>query len=54
MPKYLGFEVLAVVVMKNSIFWDTAPCGPLKVKVANMPPAFVLISCSAYSSALKM
>jgi hypothetical protein len=28
---YVGFEVLTAVVMKNSIFWDMAPCGPLKV-----------------------
>jgi hypothetical protein len=28
---YLGFEVLTSVVMKISIFWDIAPCSPLKV-----------------------
>jgi hypothetical protein len=28
---HVGFEVLTAVVMKNSIFWDTAPCSPLKV-----------------------
>jgi hypothetical protein len=27
----VGFEVLTAVVMKNSIFWNIAPCGPLKV-----------------------
>jgi hypothetical protein len=27
----VGFEVLAGVVMKKFIFWDIAPCGPLKV-----------------------
>jgi hypothetical protein len=26
-----GFEVLTVVVMKNSIFWDITPCSPLRV-----------------------
>jgi hypothetical protein len=29
--KFLAFEVLAVVVMKNSIMWDTMPCRPLSV-----------------------
>jgi hypothetical protein len=27
---YVGYEVLTVVVMKSSFFWDTKPC-PLKV-----------------------
>jgi hypothetical protein len=27
----VGFEVLTVVVMKNTIFWDITPCSPLKV-----------------------
>jgi hypothetical protein len=31
---YVGFEVLTAVVMKNSIFWDTTPCGPFKVNSA--------------------
>jgi hypothetical protein len=26
-----GFEVLIVVVMKSSTFWDITPCNPLKV-----------------------
>jgi hypothetical protein len=25
---YVGFEVLAAVVMKVVFFWDTAPCSP--------------------------
>jgi hypothetical protein len=25
------FEVLTAVVMKNSVFWEIAPCSPLKV-----------------------
>jgi hypothetical protein len=29
--KYVGFEVLTVVVMKSTIFWDITPCSPLKV-----------------------
>jgi hypothetical protein len=28
---FVGFEVLTVVVMKNSIFLDTMSCSPLKV-----------------------
>jgi hypothetical protein len=28
---YIGSEVLAAVVMNNSIFWDVTPCSPLKV-----------------------
>jgi hypothetical protein len=27
---YLGFEVLTMVVMKSTVFWDITPCGPLK------------------------
>jgi hypothetical protein len=26
-----GFKVLTAVVMKNTIFWDITPCGPLRV-----------------------
>jgi hypothetical protein len=28
---YVGFEVLAAVVMKISVFWYVRPCSPLKV-----------------------
>jgi hypothetical protein len=28
---YVGFEVLAEVVIKSTIFWDITPCSPLKV-----------------------
>jgi hypothetical protein len=31
----VGFEVLATVVMKNSVFWDITPCSQLKVKAAS-------------------
>jgi hypothetical protein len=31
MDNFLGFEILTAVIMKNSIFWDTMPCSPLKV-----------------------
>jgi hypothetical protein len=27
----LGFEVLTMVVLKSSVFWDIKPCSPLKV-----------------------
>jgi hypothetical protein len=30
-PHYVGFEVLTVVVMKCSVFWDIMPYIPLKV-----------------------
>jgi hypothetical protein len=45
------FEVLTAVVMMSTIFWDITPCSSSNVC---MPPAFTLVSCSAYSSALKM
>jgi hypothetical protein len=31
MANIFGFEVLTVVVMKISIFWDIKTCSPLKV-----------------------
>jgi hypothetical protein len=31
MKNIVKFEVLAVVFMKSSIFWDITPCGLLKV-----------------------
>jgi hypothetical protein len=58
---HVRYAVLTSVVMKCSIFWDIMPCSPLKVNrrfeehVAFwFPPAFTLVSCSAYSSTLKM
>jgi hypothetical protein len=47
-----------VVVMESTIFWDITPCTPLKVNrrfggTYRLPPAFTLVSCSAYST-LKM
>jgi hypothetical protein len=27
----VGFEVLTVVVLKTTIFWDITPCSPLRV-----------------------
>jgi hypothetical protein len=29
----LGFEVITAVVMRSTIFWDTTPFSPLKVKL---------------------
>jgi hypothetical protein len=39
--------------LKSTIFWDTCitPCSPLKVSEG---PAFTRVSCSAFSSTLKM
>jgi hypothetical protein len=46
---------------KSSVFWDITPYSPLKVNRRFggtyrlcLPPAFTLVSCSVYSSALKM
>jgi hypothetical protein len=51
------------VVIKSSTFWDITPCSPLTVNRhfrgthrlhlqgrLSLPPAFTLISCSAYST----
>jgi hypothetical protein len=35
-----------VLTSKSTIFWDITPCSP--------QPAFMLVSCSAYSSTQKM
>jgi hypothetical protein len=29
---YVGFEVLTEIIMKGSVFWDIAPCGPVQVE----------------------
>jgi hypothetical protein len=43
---FVRFEVLVTVLMKSSVFWDiTQSC---------LPPAFVLVSCLAYCSSLKI
>jgi hypothetical protein len=57
-----GFEVVTVMVVKTSIFWDITPCSPFTVNrrfkehVGSicLPPAFTLVSCRAYCSNLKM
>jgi hypothetical protein len=49
-------EVLTAVVMKSSTSWDirVTLCSPLKFnRRFGLPPAFMLVSCSAYST-LKM
>jgi hypothetical protein len=30
-PVSVGFVILTAVVMKSSVFWDIAPCGPFRV-----------------------
>jgi hypothetical protein len=44
-----GFQVPAAVVMKSFIFWDITPCSRALTAVC-----FMLLSCFAYSSTLKM
>jgi hypothetical protein len=56
---YVGFEALTAVVMKSSVFWDITQCNPLKINrcfegTALLDNCFMLVSCLAYSSALKM
>jgi hypothetical protein len=38
---YVGFEVLTVVVVKSTIFWDITPCSPLKINVLEEHVAFI-------------
>jgi hypothetical protein len=38
------------VIKKSTIFWDITPCSLLLC----LPPAFMLVSCMAYSSTLKI
>jgi hypothetical protein len=46
--------------VKSFIFWDITPCSPLKVDYvreehfALLAACFMLVSCLAYSSTLKM
>lgn len=40
-----SFEVLTVVVMKSSVFWDTSPCSPLKINQPQLATCFMLVSC---------
>jgi hypothetical protein len=43
LEKVIGIEVLTPVVMNSSVFWNILP-----------PACFILVSCLAYSSTLKM
>jgi hypothetical protein len=48
MVYYLGIEVLTMLVIKNTIFWHIMLCRLC------LPPAFMLVSCLAYSVSWKM
>jgi hypothetical protein len=48
---YVGFEAVAAVVMKSSVFWDIMPCSLMKVVF--LAACFILVSCLAYSLAWK-
>jgi hypothetical protein len=65
----LGFEVLAVVNMKSTLFWDVMPHSLLEVhwhlrrmycfhlqgwKITLLAACFLLVSCLVYSSTLKI
>jgi cobalamin biosynthesis protein CobD/CbiB len=50
----VGFEVLTVVVMKSAIFWDITMCSLYIQPTAVFANVFMLASCLAYSSTLKM
>jgi hypothetical protein len=54
-----GFEILTVVVMHSSIFWDITPWSPFKSQPTfrrkqSSATCFTLVSCLACSLALKM
>jgi hypothetical protein len=65
---YAGLEVLVVVTVKSTIFWDVAPyhllevypcfrgiyCLHLQGQRVRQAACFLLITCLAYSLALKM
>jgi hypothetical protein len=57
--RFEGFQVLTAVVMKSIIFRDITPCGTLKINrrfgetPPCLPPAFAMVSSSAYSSTLR-
>jgi hypothetical protein len=65
--QFVGLEVLIAVDMKSTVFWVITRCSPLKVNwrfggqnnhnfrvEGGLAAAFTLVSCSAYSSILKM
>jgi hypothetical protein len=51
---YTGSEVLTVVTMDSSIFWDIMPCNPVKVNWHFRGSLLHAGFCLAYSSTLKM
>jgi hypothetical protein len=42
----VGFEVLTVLVMKSSTFWDITLCSPLKVNGSFTEPCCLYLQCS--------
>jgi hypothetical protein len=61
--RHVGFEVLTAVFIESTTFWDITSYTRIPLKVNRrfggtyllcLPPAFTLVSCSAYSSTLKM
>jgi hypothetical protein len=56
-PSITGFELVTAVDANSFILWDITPCSPLKVNQSWMkmsPAYFMLVSCLAYYSSLKM
>jgi hypothetical protein len=65
---FVGFEILTVVLMNNSVFWDITLCSLLKISCfrgtfllhlqgqrrALLASYFMLLSCLAYSLTLMM
>jgi hypothetical protein len=43
-----GTHFLIVVVMKSTMSWDVTSCSLLKVN--DLPPIFIMVYCSAYST----
>jgi hypothetical protein len=61
--KVVGSEALKAMVMKRCIFWYITPCRPVKVNRQlggmcllhlQLVACFMLVSCLAFSSTLKM
>jgi hypothetical protein len=56
--KYIGSEFLTAADKNIPIFWDTTPCGPIKVnqrfRRKYILHIFTPVSCLVYSSTLKM
>jgi hypothetical protein len=45
------FEIIAVVLMKTKVFWDTTLCGLVKI-VTNVSQKFLLMSLDCRQSRL--